>query len=141
MRVGSAISWEIVCVRGMHYMSEACIAAASSISRISSYRRAPPRLSVPLGLGSSVARRMGYTAGACSGRTFVAVEATVIPVVIVVVAIFVIIVVASTVVIFTVITAVTVIVAILVVIVVIATVVIFTAVVAAHAVVVHCRGR
>ena len=38
--MGSAISWEIVCVRGMHYMSEACMAAASSISRISSYRRA-----------------------------------------------------------------------------------------------------
>ena len=86
-------------------MSEACTAAASSISHISSYRRAPPRLSVPLGLGSSVARMMGYIAGACSGHTFVAVEATVIPVVIVVVAIFVIIVVASTVVIFTVITA------------------------------------
>ena len=72
-------------------MSEACMAAASSISRISSYRRAPPRLSVPLGLGSSVARRMGYTAGACSGHTFVAVEATVISVVIVVVAVFVVI--------------------------------------------------
>ena len=83
--MGSAISWEIVRVRGMHYMSEACTAAASSISHISSYRRAPPRLSVPLGLGSSVARMMGYIAGACSGHTFVAVEATVISVVIVVV--------------------------------------------------------
>ena len=41
--MGSAISWEIVCVRGMHYMSEACMAAASSISHISSYRRATPQ--------------------------------------------------------------------------------------------------
>ena len=96
--MGSAISWEIVRVRGMHYMSEACTAAASSISHISSYRRAPPRLSVPLGLGSSVARMMGYIyiAGACSGHTFVAVAVTVISVVIVVVAVVVVIVVAAT---------------------------------------------
>ena len=100
--------------------------------------RTPPLVS-PEGWEALSHIGMGCTAGACLGHTFVAVEATVISVVIVVVAVFVVIV------IFTAILAAIVIVAILVVIVVIATVVIsiattaaiviVTAVVAAHAVV------